>query len=100
MAQVFISYRRVESSMVATLIAGELERKGLSVFVDTRSVDGAGPFPDRLHRAIEDCTVFVCLLSATTLASDWVREEIAHAHQHQKILIPVFQERYVAPVPV
>src|SRR5688572_7461934 len=100
MAQIFISYRRVESSLLATLIARELEAKGFTVFVDTRSVDGAGPFPERLRAAIADCSVFVCLLGASSLSSAWVREEIAQAQQLGKKLIPVFQEKYTPPDPV
>ncbi|MBC6935116.1 MAG: TIR domain-containing protein [Chloroflexi bacterium] len=100
MARIFISYRRKDSAALATLLAKELGRQGIETFVDTRSIDGGGPFPDRLRRAIAKCDVFVCLLGATTLNSDWVREEIKHAHTLNKILIPVFQEAYVPPDPI
>ncbi|MCC6613108.1 MAG: SUMF1/EgtB/PvdO family nonheme iron enzyme [Anaerolineae bacterium] len=101
MPSAFISYRRVESAALATLIAVTLQDKhGIEVFVDTRSTDGGGLFPDRLRRAIEHCDVFVCLLGATTLESAWVMEEIEHAHNLRKTMIPVFQERYVPPNPI
>jgi iron(II)-dependent oxidoreductase len=100
MARIFISYRRKDSAALATLLAKELGRQGIKTFVDTRSIDGGGPFPDRLRRAIAECDVFVCLLGATTLNSDWVREEIKHAHTLNKILIPVFQETYTPPDPI
>ncbi len=100
MARVFISYRRKDSATLATLLAKELERQRMRVFVDTRSIDGGGPFPDRLRRAIAECEVFVCLLGATTLESRWVREEIAYAHQLNKVMLPVFQEKYVPPDPI
>jgi len=93
----FVSYRRKTSAMLATLIAHELEGRGIDVFVDTRRTDGGGPFPDRLLRAIESADVFVCLLADGTFDSDWVRREIEHAHTLGKVLIPVFQETYVAP---
>jgi len=67
------------------------------VFFDTRAIDGAGPFPDRLLHAIEACKVFVCLLADTTLASEWVGIEIAHANSLGKPMIPLFQESYVPP---
>ncbi len=95
---VFISYRRVSSAMLATLMAKELEAQGLGVFVDTRRLDGGGPFPRRLLDAIDQCDVFLCLLAHDTLASDWVQNEIAHAHARSKIMIPVFQESYL-PTP-
>lgn len=100
MVRIFISYRRKDSAALATLLAKELGRQGIKTFVDTRSIDGGGPFPDRLRRAIAECHVFVCLLGATTLNSDWVREEIKHAHTLNKILIPVFQETYTPPDPI
>lgn len=90
----FISYRRIPSATLATLIAKELEKYGIKVFVDTRSVDGGGLFPRRLIEAIHDNDVFVCLVADTTFESDWVREEIAHAHEISKTMIPVFQESW------
>ncbi|MEZ4670331.1 MAG: SUMF1/EgtB/PvdO family nonheme iron enzyme [Anaerolineae bacterium] len=100
MPKIFISYRRADSSTLATLLAIMLKDHGVESFVDTRSMDGGGPFPNRLRRAIEDCDVFVCLLGATTLDSEWVRLEIEHANRLNKVLVPVFQERYLAPNPV
>jgi formylglycine-generating enzyme required for sulfatase activity len=97
----FISYRRADGAALATLIAVTLKDKhGIEAFVDTRNTDGGGLFPDRLRRSIEACDVFVCLLGATTLESAWVQEEIEHAHNLRKTMIPVFQERYVAPNPI
>ena len=96
--RIFISYRRKPSAMLATLLARELKPRGIDAFVDTRRTDGGGPFPDRLLRAIEAADVFVCLLGEDTLASEWVRREIQHAHNLGKILIPVFQESYTPPV--
>lgn len=92
---VFISYRRRSSAMLASLIMVQLERSGVRVFVDTRSVDGAGPFPERLLGAIELADVFICVLGEGTLESEWVRTEIGHAHHLGKPMIPVFQESYV-----
>ncbi len=101
MPSVFISYRRVDSAALATLIAVQLKDKyAIDAYVDTRNTDGGGPFPDRLRSAIERSDIFVCLLGATTLQSAWVLLEIEHADNLRKIMIPVFQERYVAPSPL
>jgi formylglycine-generating enzyme required for sulfatase activity len=97
MASIFISYRRRDSAALATLLAKELTRRGIRAFVDTRQIDGGGPFPSRLLRAIEQADVLVCLLGPNTLDSEWVREEVAHANKLGKVLIPVFQEMYVPP---
>jgi hypothetical protein len=92
----FVSYRRKASAILATFLTRELLLKGIDAFVDTRAVDGAGPFPDRLLRSIEERKVFICLLGEDTLDSEWVLREIAHAHSIGKPMIPVFQESYVA----
>jgi len=101
MPSAFISYRRTDSAALATLIAVRLkEVHGIDAYVDTRNTDGGGPFPDRLRGAIERSDVFVCLLGATTLDSNWVQIEIEHAHNLRKTMIPVFQERYIPPSPI
>jgi hypothetical protein len=98
--QVFVSYKREFSSSVAQLICEMLARHNIDAFVDTRQLDIAGPFPDRLKRAIEECDVFLCLLGTdpksnrTTLDSDWVQKEIEHACSLNKPMIPIFQETY------
>ncbi len=99
MPKVFISYRRNVSAMLAQLIMRELERQGVEVFLDTRAIDGAGPFPRKIRRAIREADVLVCLLAATTLDSEWVQEEVRYAHAQGKTLIPVFQESYRPPPP-
>src|SRR5262245_37245505 len=100
MPKIFISYRRADSAMLSQLLETKLKAFDIEAYVDTRNTDGGGPFPNRLYRAIEDADVFVCLLGATTIESEWVRKEIKHACELGKVLIPVFQERYIASNPV
>jgi hypothetical protein len=94
---VFISYRRSPSAMLATLLYTQLGLNGIRTFLDTRKLDGGGPFPERLLNAIEECEVFVCLLARSTLDSEWVRREIEHAYLAGKPMIPVFQESFEPP---
>ena len=99
-AKIFISYQRDASSGWAVHFASELERRHhISIFLDTQGTDKAVQFSTRLKKAIRDCDVFVCLLSGTTLQSKWVQEEIRLAWQHNKPMIPVFQESYSQPDP-
>lgn len=97
MPKIFISYRRADSAILAQFIKDRMEASDIEAFVDTRNIDGAGLFPRRLKRAIEEADILVCLLGETTLESKWVIQEIEHAHKNNKVFIPVFQERYVAP---
>jgi len=96
--RIFISYQRDSSSGWAVLFARELEQKhGVFAFVDTQRLDTAVRFPTRLKNAIEECDVFVCLLSASTLQSKWVQEEIRLAWESRKAMVPVFQESFSQP---
>jgi len=96
--QVFISYDRQQSGGWARLFARELsEKHGVRVFIDTMGLDRAERFPPRLGKAIEECDVFICFLAGSTLTSKWVNEEINLAHAQRKLMIPIFQESYVAP---
>jgi hypothetical protein len=98
--RIIISYQRDSSSGWAVLIARELEEKhSVLAFVDTQRLDTAVRFPTRLKNAIEECDVFVCLLSASTLQSKWVQEEIRLAWTSPKAMVPVFQESFSQPDP-
>jgi serine/threonine protein kinase len=95
---VFVSYDRELSGGWARYFSDKLrEKHGIGVFMDTVGLDRAGRFPPRLAKAIEDCDVFICFLAGSTLSSKWVVEEIRLAHEHQKLMIPIFQESYVEP---
>ena len=99
-ARIFISYQRDPSSGWAAHFASELDRKHhIAAFVDTQRMDSAVRFPARLRKAIQECDVFVCLLSGSTLQSKWVQEEIRLAWENNKPMVPVFQESYSQPDP-
>lgn len=95
---VFVSYRRNPSTALAHLLHETMERRGLDVYVDSRDLD-AGYFTPKLLNAIAKRDAFLCLLAETTLESEWVCKEIEHAHNTQRLLIPVFQEGFIRPEP-
>ena len=92
--EIFISYQRNVSAMLAMYLADKLRTQGIHAFVDAQGLDGAGPFPPHIERAIEDSDVFVCLLAETTLHAEWVLREIRLAQQYAKPMIPIMQESY------
>src|SRR4030095_7258765 len=99
MATAFVSYRRKPSAILAQLIAKDLKAQGIEVYLDIERMENAGAFPTRLFQAIDASDVFVCLLGDETLESEWVQNEIQHAHEVGKPMIPVFQESYT-PIPL
>lgn len=95
---VFLSYQRATSGPWALLFKNELERQfGYDVFLDVGQRDTAGRFPRKIEQAISRCSVFVCILGETTLASEWVLREIELASAGKKPMVPVFQEGFQHP---
>lgn len=97
MPRVFISYKRDPSATLANLIKDRLELKhNIDAFLDDRDLK-AGSFPPQLWNAIIKSDFFICVISNTTFDSKWVLQEIQHAFDNSKTMIPVFQESYTKP---
>ena len=96
MSDVFISYRRKPSAVLARLLQEKLKNDyDIDAYVDTTRTDATRvQFPERLMRAIAHAPTFICLLADTTLESEWVRKEIQQAYELNKYCVPVFQESY------
>jgi hypothetical protein len=79
--RLFISYRRVESSGVATQLYEALDAAGFDVFLDTYGVVRPGePFQEILWHRLADTDVAVLLDTPGFLASRWTEEELARAN--------------------
>ncbi len=100
---VFISYRREGGADVARLLQNFLESKSFSVFLDVDNLD-AGHFDEQLFAKIQQHDVFLMVCSPNALdrctdSADWVRQEIAHALQCRKRIIPVTLQGFKCPSP-
>lgn len=91
---IFFSYRRDAGTAWASLFSRELQRQDISVFVDTERRDSVGKFPLWLEKAVQDCDIFVCLLSPTALESAWVLREVRADWEHGKPMIPILSENF------
>ncbi len=81
MSQIFISYRHVESDeRLADALAEALEAGGHPVFID-RQIEIGTRWVDEIERQIRASAFFVVVLSADSIRSDMVRQEVALAHQ-------------------
>ncbi|GEM_PF-1335139 len=92
---IFISYRRVGGAQYARILKAELEKRGYRdrVFLDYDELKD-GRFDNRIKSAIESAPVFIFILSPGSLdrcknENDWVRQEIIHAIEHERHIIPV-----------
>ena len=100
----FINYRRSDAQQAAHGLYAQMRaRFGPShVFMDVNALLPGALWPDRLRRALEEATVLLCIIGPRWLTTadrygqrrldksdDWVRNEIIHALNCQKPIIPI-----------
>jgi TIR domain len=87
-ADVFVSYSRRDAEFAARL-AAELEQRGKAVWMDVDGIRDAELFPVALRRAIESSDAFVFVISPDAVRSPFCEQEIAHAAELNKRIVPV-----------
>ncbi|GAB1420687.1 hypothetical protein MASR2M15_07980 [Anaerolineales bacterium] len=95
---IFISYRRDESSALAVLILTRLKAAGLNAFLDIQDLRPGDDWHQRLHDEVQVRPYFILLIGPTTLASEYVREEIRWALDTNKHIIPIWHNGYQGEV--
>lgn len=76
---VFISYRRAESSAFGLLVVARLKAVGVqNPFIDLQ-IDPGAEWRAYLEKMVRECRYFILLIGPTTLESEYVREEIEWA---------------------
>ena len=85
MPLVFVSYAHAEpaEAELARLIAERLRRDGAELFFDERLRAGQD-WNEEIERALDRCDVFCPLLSATSLASPMIQNEIARVGERRR----------------
>jgi TolB-like protein/tetratricopeptide (TPR) repeat protein len=92
---VFISYARVDRARVAPL-AAVLSAQGFDVWWDAMIEGGAG-FANMIEAKLEAADAVIVAWSATSVQSDWVRDEAAFARDRKR-LVPVSLDGTEAPL--
>ena len=103
---IFISYRRDGGYEVAKHLYDRLSRDGYRVSFDIDTLR-SGEFPTMLMDRIDQCKDFIIILNRTALdrcldpsvdrKNDWLRNELAHAIQTRKTIIPIMGSGFVFP---
>lgn len=93
--RVFLSYARADRARVAK-IAEALTAAGLTVWWDT-AIEGGASFSADIERELDAADVVVVVWSATSIKSDWVRDE-AGAGRDRKRLVPVQIDATLPPL--
>lgn len=98
---VFICYRRDGGETTAKMLFDSLKRHGYRVFLDVETLR-SGVFNTKLLDVIEHCKDFIIVLSPGSLdrtanEDDWVRQELRHALETGRNVIPVMLRGFVFP---
>lgn len=90
---IFISYRRLDSSALALLVLARLKEHSLVPFVDM-ALEAGGNWHADLEERIESCDYFIILLGNETLSSDMTVKEIRWALQYERTIIPLWHSGF------
>lgn len=87
MCEVFISYKSDEHAD-AIWLEQVLEKNGISCWIAPESIPGGSNYGQEIPKAIENCKVFVLVLSDKAQKSMWVSKEVNMALNYKKIIMP------------
>ncbi len=90
---VFVSYKRSESSALALLCVSRLKAEDLVPFVDM-ALEAGGNWHTDLEERIRDCDYFIILLGNDTLSSPMTVKEIQWAVEYERTIIPVWHSGF------
>lgn len=88
MRDVFISYSRKDKSFVEQLHQA-LEAQNRDAWVDWEDIPLSAEWWHEIQRGIESANTFVFVISRDSIESKVCRDEIEHAVQHNKRLVPI-----------
>lgn len=86
-----ISYSHADKEIMMK-IRDALEQNGISVWVDVSGLQAGVDFLSKIGEAIIDCKLFLSLLSASSVKSKYVQDELALAYVSNRSIFPVALE--------
>lgn len=93
---IFISHASEDKRQVRD-IAGELRRRGWTVWIDDAEIPGGEEWSASLLRALESSWIVLLVVSHASMTSKWVRREVAAADRLGRRIIPVVIESVPYP---
>ena len=84
---IFISYKSDEFND-ALYIKNSLEKNGFSCWMAPMDIAGGSSYASQIPKAIENCKVFLLILSERAQNSKWVPKELDQAINSDKLIIP------------
>ena len=86
--KIFISYSSKDLQDVEKL-EQHIKETPIEVFIAEHSVLPGEGLTQTITRAIDECDLFIVLWSKNARASEWVSQEIGHAHSLNKQILPL-----------
>lgn len=93
----FLSYSR-ENKDFALKLAKELKAEGFHVWLDTLDIPTGSRWDSEVEKALEECEIFMIIMTPASIASENVRDEIGYAIDAGKRFLPVMLEKCVVPL--
>jgi len=93
----FLSYSRINKDF-ALQLARELKSAGFSVWIDQLDIPTGARWDDELEKALDECEIFMVILTPASIASDNVKDEIGYAIDTDKRILPILLENAKIPL--
>jgi len=93
----FISYSRINKDF-ALKLARELRASGFSIWFDQLDIPAGARWDDEVEQALEDCEIFMVILTPASSKSDNVKDEIGYAIDTGKRILPILLENAKVPL--
>lgn len=91
MHDVFISYKSDEIDN-AMWLESVLEKNGIPCWIAPQNIPGGSNYGQEIPKAIENCRIFVLVLSKKAQESMWISKEVNMALNCKKIIMPFMIE--------
>lgn len=91
--RIFISYAREDASFLALQLRNDLNNAGQDTWLDTAEIGAGGAWAQDIEEAIENCDIFIALLSYASYISPTCRAEQSRAMRKNKRIIPILVQQ-------
>ncbi len=96
MGTIFFSYSRVDSQFVLKL-AKDLRDTGVNVWLDQLDIAAGSHWDSSIEKALHSSKTLLIILSATSVASENVMDEVSYALEEGKKVIPILLSNCETP---
>jgi hypothetical protein len=93
----FLSYSRINKDF-ALKLATELKASGFPIWIDQLDIPTGARWDDELEKALEECEIFMVILTPSSAASDNVKDEIGYAIDSGKRILPILLKDAKVPL--